>query len=91
MTLLDRIVTPKFVAFQAHCWFAYAYVHTFYPHHHWTPYAAAGAAAVKEFYIDKHFEAGQTFLDNLTDFSGYLVGIALALCANHFLSLCFPF
>ena len=26
--LLTRIVTPNFIAFNAHCWFAYAIVYT---------------------------------------------------------------
>jgi hypothetical protein len=84
--LLQRIVTPGFITFNAHCWFAYAYVHTFQPHHHWAFAGTIGAAAVKEFYIDKHFEQGQSFRDNLTDFAGYLAGAILALCALRFLA-----
>jgi hypothetical protein len=76
MTILDKIVTPAFVAFQAHCWFAYALVFTFGAHM-W-PWVL-GAAAVKEFYIDKHFEANQSFKDNLQDWVGYLVGTVLGL------------
>ena len=78
MTFLDRIVTPKFIAANAHCWFAYAIVFTF-------PALAIPAligALVKEFYIDKHFETGQTFVDNTEDFLGYVLGIILA-CAAH--------
>ena len=83
MTLLDKIVTPAFVAFQAHCWFAYALVFTFFSP--WVVGAAVLAAGVKEFYVDKHDEANQSFDDNARDFAGYCVGIALAALARHFL------
>ncbi len=83
MNLLQRIVTPAFITFQAHCWFVYAIVYTF--PHSWVPIAAVFAAGVKEFYIDKHFEVGQTFLNNLQDFAGYCAGICLAICARRFL------
>ena len=36
-------------------------------------------AGVKEFYIDKHFEIAQTFRDNFTDWSQYVLGTLLAL------------
>lgn len=81
-TLLTKIVTPAFVAFQAHCWFAYALVLTFF--HPWVIAAAVLAAGVKEFYVDKHFEVGQSFDDNLQDFFGYAAGIVLAVLAHHF-------
>ena len=81
MTFLDKIVTPKFVAFQAHCWFAYALVFTF-PVMLW--YVIAGAA-VKEFYVDKHYESHQTFRDDLEDWGGYCSGVVLAVAARHFL------
>lgn len=80
--LLTKIVTPKFIAFQAHCWFAYAVVFTFGLR---TVPWALGAAAVKEFYIDKHFEVDQSFLDNLEDWAGYAIGTFLAVVAwRHF-------
>jgi hypothetical protein len=82
MSILDKIVTPAFVAFQAHCWFAYMVIFTFGAHL-W-PYAL-GAAAFKEFYIDKHFEADQSFKDNLTDWVGYATGVGLALLAMRYL------
>jgi hypothetical protein len=43
--------------------------------------AAVVAAAVKEFYIDIHFETDppQTYADSAGDFVGYLVGIAAAV------------
>jgi len=81
MTLLDRIVTPAFVTFQAHCWFAYAFCFTF--NQHWSITAMLVGAGVKEFYVDKHFEAGQTFKSNAADFIGYMTGILLALIARH--------
>lgn len=83
MNMLQRIVTPKFIAFNSHCWFAYAIVFTFW--NRWCVAAALIVAGVKEFYIDKHFEADQNFDDNLDDFSGYLAGIMLALLARRFL------
>ena len=86
MSILDKIVTPKFITFQAHCWFAYAFVHTFQPHHWWALYAMLGGAAVKEFYIDKHFEQSQNFDDNLVDWIGYATGTGLALCALRYLA-----
>ena len=76
MNLLEKIVTPAFVTFQAHCFFAYFVVFTFGAHT-W-PYML-GAATIKEFYIDKHFEINQTFHDNLKDWVGYVTGIGLAL------------
>lgn len=83
MTILDKIVTTAFVTWMAHMWFAYAVVFTFYGP--WTITGAIVAAGVKEFYIDKHFETGQTFTKNLTDFAGYLSGIALACVAHAYL------
>ncbi len=82
MTLLDKIVTPAFIAFQAHCWFAYAILLTFGPRA-W-PYATA-AAAVKEFVIDPHFETGETVVTGIPDFAGYAAGIILGLLALRFL------
>lgn len=38
-------------------------------------------AAVKEFYIDKHFEDSQSFAMSLEDFAGYVIGTGLALAA----------
>jgi hypothetical protein len=77
MNILEKIVTPGFIAFQAHCWFAYAVCYTF--NYSFVPISVIAAAGIKEFYIDKHFEVGQSFKDNLTDFSGYLTGVLLAL------------
>jgi hypothetical protein len=77
MNILTRIVTPAFITFNAHCWFAYAVVVTFYGP--WMIGAAVVGAGIKEFYVDKHFEEAQSFLDNLRDFGGYCAGIALAV------------
>jgi hypothetical protein len=82
-SILTKIVTPQFVAFQAHCWFAYAVVFTFF--NPWVIGAVIIGAGIKEFYVDKHFEVAQTFVDNLIDYSGYLTGIGVAACATHFL------
>lgn len=83
MNILEKIVTPRFIAFNAHCWFAYAIVFTFF--NRWCVAAALIAAGVKEFYVDKHYESDQTFGDNAADFSGYLAGIFLALLARRFI------
>jgi len=89
MSWLDKIVTPNFVAFQAHTWFAYSVVFTLTAIcGSCTAAIVAGAviaAGVKEFYVDKHFESDQSFDDNLRDFGGYLTGIVLALLARHYL------
>lgn len=78
--LLTRIVTPTFIAFNAHCWFAYAITYTF--PNTYVIHGTILAAGVKEFYIDKHFEASQSFADNAVDFLGYLSGIVLAVVAH---------
>src|SRR5690242_5763299 len=79
------IVTPQWLpAFNAHWCFAYFVIFTVAekaPRALW-PAVAAGvvAAAVKEYYIDKHFETThQTFGMNTTDFLGYMFGLVLAL------------
>lgn len=79
-TILQKIVTPGFITYNAHVWFSYAVVFTFYKPE--VAAVAVVAAGVKEFYIDKHFEADQSFTDNLTDFSGYCVGVVLAVAAH---------
>ena len=76
MNLLQKIVTPNFITFNAHCWFAYALLATFHPF--WLPGAIIAGAAIKEFYIDKHYEVGQTFEDNFRDWLGYVAGVVLA-------------
>ena len=93
MTLLDKIVTPNFVAFNAHCFFSAFWTLVLLA---WFPAHAVGvglsllgAALVKELYIDKHFESAQSFEDNLLDFTGYFIGIclgtvALELLARHY-------
>jgi hypothetical protein len=87
MSILDKIVTPAFVAFQAHCWFAYAVVFTLSLRcgacEAWIVAAALTLAALKEFYIDKHFEADQSFDDNLRDFGGYASGVVVALFVSY--------
>jgi hypothetical protein len=87
MSILDKIVTPAFVAFQAHCWFAYAVVFTlgtrYGAYEAWIVAAALALAALKEFYIDKHFEADQSFSDNLRDFVGYASGVVIALFVSY--------
>ena len=86
--LLTKIVTAAFVAFNAHCFFAAFVVLTAlmkWPAHPYPIIVGAGLfGAVKEFYIDKHFEEGQTFADNAEDFAGYTAGIILGVLTARF-------
>ena len=81
--LLAKIVTPNFIAFQAHCWFACTLVLVFPTI--LTLVLIVLGAGIKEFYIDKHFEVDQSFNDNLLDFAGYLTGMIVALVAIFYL------
>jgi hypothetical protein len=72
---------PYFIAFNAHCWSAYALVVTV-PWHVTAALAVAALAAVKEFWFDATYEVPkQTSLDNLTDWVGYAAGAVLAVVA----------
>ena len=82
-SILTKIVTPTFITFQAHCWFAYAIMYTFF--NVWVQLGIVVGAGIKEFYIDKHFEEDQSFIDNLQDFAGYLSGIVVAILAHVYL------
>lgn len=71
---------PNFIAFQAHCWFAFSCVVT--ATHFHVPLVvaatcAAALAAVKEFWFDIRYETAQTYTDGALDFAGYAAGIAL--------------
>ena len=67
-----------FIAFNAHCWFAFAVV-SFYPHPI-TYIVGLVLALLKEFWFDAKYEVPkQTFLTNLTDFCGYAAGLAIGL------------
>lgn len=83
-SILDKIVTPHFVAWQAHMWFAAFVVSSalWYAPATIVVSAVLACAALKEFFIDKHFESGQSFLDNLRDFAGYAVGVGVGYFAN---------
>lgn len=71
-----RVVTWPFIGAMAHLWFAYAMLMTW---QNWRTIVIVGSAtAVKEFYVDKHYESGQTFEANLLDWAYYLAGLALA-------------
>jgi hypothetical protein len=73
-------INPTFIAFNAHCWFAYAV--TFTARAHWVALAVVIAAAVKEFSFDARFEVPkQTTADNVEDFSGYVSGAILGTLA----------
>lgn len=75
---------PAFIAFNAHCWFAFSAVYVAGAHGYDLEAAALGfvLAAAKEFWFDATYETNppQTFDDNIEDFAGYLAGIVLALC-----------
>lgn len=75
---------PSWVTgFNAHWLFGYALIITFPSL--WAVAVAETAFAIKEFYIDKHFETTpQTFVMNLSDFGSYTLGVVLALVARHF-------
>lgn len=63
---------PAFIAFNAHCWFAFAVISLFGV---WAIPVAFVAAAVKEFWFDVKYEDKQTMTDGLLDFAGYSTGI----------------
>ncbi len=79
---LSVFADSKFVGQYSHFAWAYGVVFTFYSVT--TAAVFLGVAAVKEFYIDKHFEYEQTFKINLLDFSTYALGVAVAIVAHHF-------
>ncbi|MFI5091078.1 MAG: hypothetical protein ACHP7P_13565, partial [Terriglobales bacterium] len=85
--LIARIGTnPDFIAANAHCWFAFAIVTVVMPHWALVPAVAVPAAAIKEFWFDANYEVPhQTFMDNLEDFGGYMLGILLGIGANAWL------
>ncbi|MDE2098491.1 MAG: hypothetical protein KGL39_14655 [Patescibacteria group bacterium] len=75
-SFFQRVVTWPFIGAMAHCWFAYSMLMT-WPS--WRTAAIVGAStAIKEFYVDKHFEHDQTFKKNALDWLYYLAGLALA-------------
>lgn len=93
MTWLKNFIQgiPSWVTgFDSH-WGVVAFLTLFvalkWPHALWPAIAVAEVGfAIKEFYIDKHFETThQTFMMNLTDFGSYTLGVVSALIAKHFL------
>ncbi len=81
---LGIFADASFVGQYSHFAWAYGVVYTFY-----SVKVAVGffvAAAVKEFYIDKHFEYRQTAKQNAIDLGSYTLGIAVAIIARHFLA-----
>ena len=86
-TLIAKIGTnPTFIAANAHCWFAFAIVTIVMPHWVMVPAVAIPTAALKEFWFDATYESPhQTFMDNLEDFGGYMLGILLGIGANAWL------
>ena len=77
---MAKIVTPAFITFNAHMWLAYAVVCTWL--HIWTVVIVILGAGVKEFWWDKHFEANQSFDDDMQDFAGYCAGVLLAIAVH---------
>ena len=65
---------PYWIAANAHAWFACSMVLMGVPW--WVIVLAAGG---KEFIFDARYELDppQTFMDNLTDFAGYCVGVGI--------------
>lgn len=74
---------PQFVAFNAHwgCTTIFLAALHKWAHPPMLPLilGVVLAAGVKEFWFDAREEADQTFLDNLEDFLGYMVGVAAYL------------
>jgi len=79
--------SENFIAFNAHCWFAFSLLYFLYTLHHWTIVITVPLAliisALKEFMFDAQYETNppQTTKDNIMDFVGYVSGIALAIVA----------
>lgn len=70
-------VNPTFIAFQAHCWFAFSVVSTC---GRYSVPVVLVSAALKEFWFDAKYEVpAQTWKDNTLDFAGYTTGALLAL------------
>jgi hypothetical protein len=72
---------PAFVAFNAHCWFAFSLMsvcRTYLAPLHLATFFTL-TAFVKEFWFDLRYESTprQTVLDSLHDFVGYAFGICL--------------
>lgn len=76
-------VNPYWITANAHFWFAAALVlgtHLLGGNAQIAVAIIAIAAAAKEFWFDARYEVPkQTFLDNATDFAGYVAGAVLAL------------
>ena len=79
---LGVFADSKMVGQYSHFAWGYGVVLTFYSAT--TIAVFLGVAAVKEFYIDKHFEYEQTAKQNTIDLSSYALGAAVAIIAHHF-------
>jgi hypothetical protein len=85
-------VNPTFIAQNAHCWFAYSVLitaHLLFPDlaFAWLALPALALAAIKEFWFDASNEVPkQTFADNATDFSGYVLGVVLSAVVGRWLA-----
>jgi hypothetical protein len=83
--IADLGENPTFVAFNAHAWFAYAFVTFLAGKLGWPLWPVAAwavtAAALKEFLWDAREEVHpvQTAADNWQDLLGYCAGILLAV------------
>ena len=82
-SLIAKIGTnPYFIAFNAHCWFAFAFMAFTFQLDSVFRWIIFGLgiiiAGIKEFWFDANYETPkQTFVDNGTDFLGYLSGLLL--------------
>ena len=83
-TLFSGVAESEtFIAFNAHCWFAFAMVAIALRFHAdllAVMFIAVTLAAFKEFYIDLKYESTppQTFADSVDDFCGYMTGLIIA-------------
>jgi len=78
-------VSPGFIAFNAHCWFA-AFMVSWLVNAGVNPVIVAIGAAllawIKEFWYDMRYEPGQTIEDSALDFVGYSAGIIIGMIAG---------
>ncbi|MGH8280691.1 MAG: hypothetical protein ACRERZ_00720 [Gammaproteobacteria bacterium] len=76
---------PAFIAFNAHCWFACSVILAT-KGNPWVAGIGIVVAGLKEFWFDMRYETTppQTFGDSLEDFSGYMIGLVIALLVAHF-------
>ena len=86
LTKLSNLISAlgqsiQFVAFMAHLFFAAYLLKEFSAHRWWLAGGIIVFAAAKEFWYDAAYERNppQTMLDNVEDFMGYAVGVAIGV------------